>query len=110
MTPCEEDPSPEAKLLRALYGQKNNNYRDTSLRVGHGTEGRVIDVRIISTTLLNKEEASASTSYEIIRIYIAQTRKIQIGDKLAGRHGNKSHYFSYITISRYAIFTRWDTS
>jgi len=89
LTPCEEDPSPEAKLLRALYGQKNNNYRDTSLRVGHGTEGRVIDVRIISTTLLNKEEASASTSYEIIRIYIAQTRKIQIGDKLAGRHGNK---------------------
>jgi len=89
LTPCEEDPSPEAKLLRALYGQKNNNYRDTSLRVSHGTEGRVIDVRIISTTLLSKEEPSPSTSYEIIRIYIAQIRKIQIGDKLAGRHGNK---------------------
>ena len=89
LTPCEEDPSPEAKLLRALYGQKNPNYRDTSLRVPHGTEGRVIDVRIISTTLLSKDEVSLSTSCEIIRIYIAQIRKIQIGDKLAGRHGNK---------------------
>jgi DNA-directed RNA polymerase subunit beta len=89
LTPCEEDPSPEAKLLRALYGQKNQNYRDTSLRVSHGTEGRVIDVRVISTTLLSKEEASVSTSCEIIRIYIAQIRKIRLGDKLAGRHGNK---------------------
>ena len=89
LTPCEEDPSPEAKLLRALYGQKNQNYRDTSLRVSHGTEGRVIDVRVISTTLLSKEEASISTSCEIIRIYIAQIRKIRLGDKLAGRHGNK---------------------
>jgi DNA-directed RNA polymerase subunit beta len=89
LTPCEEDPSPEAKLLRALYGQKNQNYRDTSLRVSHGTEGRVIDVRVISTTLLSKEEPSVSTSCEIIRIYIAQIRKIRLGDKLAGRHGNK---------------------
>ena len=89
LTPCEEDPSPEAKLLRALYGQKNQNYRDTSLRVSHGTEGRVIDVRVISTTLLSKEETSVSTSCEIIRIYIAQIRKIRLGDKLAGRHGNK---------------------
>jgi DNA-directed RNA polymerase subunit beta len=89
LTPCEEDPSPEAKLIRALYGQKNQNYRDTSLRVSHGTEGRVIDVRVISTTLLSKEEPSVSTSCEIIRIYIAQIRKIRTGDKLAGRHGNK---------------------
>jgi DNA-directed RNA polymerase subunit beta len=89
LTPCEEDPSPEAKLLRALYGQKNPNYRDTSLRVPHGTEGRIIDIRIISTTMFSKEEITLSTSSEIIRIYIAQIRKIQIGDKLAGRHGNK---------------------
>ena len=86
LTPCEEDSSPEAKLLRALYGQKNQTYRDTSLRVPHGTEGRIIDVRVISTTFVNKDEAS---SVEMIRIYIAQIRKIQIGDKLAGRHGNK---------------------
>ena len=89
LTPCEEDSSPEAKLLRALYGQKNENYRDTSLRVPHSTEGRVIDVRIISTTSLNKDEATLFSSCDIIRIYIAQIRKIQIGDKLAGRHGNK---------------------
>jgi DNA-directed RNA polymerase subunit beta len=86
LTPCEEDPSPEAKLLKALYGQKEKNYRDTSLRVSHGTEGRVVEVRVISTTLLSKDE---SVSCEIIRIYIAQIRKIQVGDKLAGRHGNK---------------------
>ena len=89
LTPCEEDSSPEAKLLRALYGKENPKFRDTSLKVPHGTEGRVIDVRVISTTLLNKEEPSLSTSCEIIRIYVAQIRKIQIGDKLAGRHGNK---------------------
>lgn len=90
LTPCEEDSSPEAKLLRALYGQKEEkNYRDTSLRVPHGTEGRVIDVRIISTSLLNKDEPSLLTFCDIIRIYIAQIRKIQPGDKLAGRHGNK---------------------
>ena len=89
LTPCEEDPSPEAKLLKALYGQKNHHYRDTSLRVPHGVEGRVIEVRVISTTLLSKDESVLSTSCETIRIYIAQIRKIQVGDKLAGRHGNK---------------------
>lgn len=90
LTLCEEDTSPEAKLLRALYGKiVKPNYRDTSLKVPHGTEGRVIDVRIISTTVLNKDEPSLCTSCETIRIYIAQIRKIQIGDKLAGRHGNK---------------------
>ena len=88
LTPCEEDPSPEAKLLRALYNLKDKNYRDTSLRTPHGTEGRVIDVRIMSTTSLNKED-SLATACQIFRIYIAQIRKIRIGDKLAGRHGNK---------------------
>ena len=76
-------------MLRALYGHKEENFRDTSLRVPHSTEGRVIDVRVISTTLMNKDEPSLFTSCDIIRIYVAQIRKIQIGDKLAGRHGNK---------------------
>jgi DNA-directed RNA polymerase subunit beta len=89
LTPCEEDPSPEAKLLRALYGQKNQSLRDTSLRVPHGTEGRVIEVRVISTTVVSKDESSVCNTCEMIRIYIAQIRKIQVGDKLAGRHGNK---------------------
>ena len=89
LTPCEEDTSPEAKLLKALFGQKKPSFRDTSLRVAHGTEGRVIDVRIISTNLLSKDEPAFPTFCEIIRIYIAQVRKIKVGDKLAGRHGNK---------------------
>ena len=89
LTPCEEDVSPEARLYRAIYGKKEDNYRDTSLRVPHGTEGRVIDVRTISTTSLNQDEPSVLTFSDTIRIYIAQIRKIQAGDKLAGRHGNK---------------------
>jgi len=100
LTPCEEDISPEAKLLKAIYGQKKPSFRDTSLRVAHGTEGRVIDVRVMSTNLLSKDETVFPTFCEIIRIYIAQIRKIQIGDKLAGRHGNKG------IISR--ILTRQD--
>ena len=89
LTPCEEDPSPEAKLLKALYGQKEETYRDTSLRVPHGTEGRVIEVRVFSNNLANSDLPAFYPSCEMIRIYIAQIRKIQIGDKLAGRHGNK---------------------
>jgi len=91
ITPCEEETSPEYKLLRALYGSKKEEptYCDTSLKVSHGTEGRVIDVRIISTPILNKEEAILTTTSEYIKIFIAQIRKVKIGDKLAGRHGNK---------------------
>lgn len=88
-TPCEDEPCPEHKLLEVLYGRKEKNYRDTSLKVANGTEGRVIDIRIISSLSLNKEEILLGTSCEMIRIYIAQIRKIQVGDKLAGRHGNK---------------------
>ena len=64
LTPCEEDPSPEAKLLRALYNIKDKNYRDTSLRAPYGSDGRVIDVRIMSTTSLMKEEAMATIKEE----------------------------------------------
>ena len=101
LTPCPEDSSPEAKLVRALFAIKEQpRFCDSSLRVTHGTEGRVIDIRVISTTSLNKEEPSIYTASETVRIYIAQIRKIQIGDKLAGRHGNKG------IISR--ILTRQD--
>jgi DNA-directed RNA polymerase subunit beta len=91
LTPYQDDPTPETKLLKTLYPQlaKEKNYRDTSLRVSQGSEGRVIDIRVISTVLVNNDDPGLSTSSEIIRIYIAQVRKIQIGDKLAGRHGNK---------------------
>jgi len=90
LTPCVEDTSPEANLMRAIFGKKaEKKFQDTSLKVGLGTEGRVVDIRILSTTLLTKDESSSATSSETIRIYIAQIRKVQIGDKLAGRHGNK---------------------
>ena len=92
LTPCEEDNSPEAKLIRALYGvplkDKPKPFRDTSLRVAHGTDGRVIDIRV-SAPIINKEDAILSNSSTFIRIFIAQIRKVKIGDKLAGRHGNK---------------------
>jgi DNA-directed RNA polymerase subunit beta len=89
LTPFEDDETPEKNLLRAIYEIKDPNYRDTSLKVPHGTEGRVIDIRIVSTNFIAKEERFLSSTCELIRIYIAQIRKIQIGDKLAGRHGNK---------------------
>ena len=89
LTPCEEDNSPERKLLKTLHNlDKKPNLRDSSLRVPHGTEGRVVDVRILSTNISFQEEL-IQTGSQIFRIYIAQIRKIQIGDKLAGRHGNK---------------------
>nr|QOU10586.1 RNA polymerase beta subunit [Pedospumella sp. Jangsampo120217C5] len=89
LTPCEEDTSPEAKLLKALYGQKKQSYRDTSLCVSPGTEGRVVDIRIMSASSLNKNAQMPAAFSETIRIYIAHIRKIKVGDKLAGRHGNK---------------------
>ena len=90
LTPCEPDNSPQARLLRAVYKIKEEiTYRDTSLRVPHGTEGRVIDIRILSTTLGSNDEPLLSSAKEIIKIYIGKIRKIQVGDKLSGRHGNK---------------------
>jgi DNA-directed RNA polymerase subunit beta len=89
LTPCDEETSPEAKLIKAIFGNKDKQYRDTSLRVPHGTEGRVVDIRKIETFLVDKDEPSLFTSSQMIRIYIAQIRKLRVGDKLAGRHGNK---------------------
>jgi DNA-directed RNA polymerase subunit beta len=82
----ESDYPPESKLLRAIFGEKSQDVRNTSLKIHHGTSGRVIDIKIFSKN--NKAELPPGT-HEIIKVYIAQTRKIQIGDKMAGRHGNK---------------------
>ena len=76
----------EEKLLHAIFGEKTREVRDTSLRVPHGGEGIVHDVKIF--TKENTDELPAGVS-KIIRVYIAQKRKIQVGDKMAGRHGNK---------------------
>jgi DNA-directed RNA polymerase subunit beta len=82
----ESDYPPEGKLLRAIFGEKSRDVRNTSLKVSHGTCGRVLDVKIFSRA--NRDDLPPGTD-EILKVYIAQTRRIQIGDKMAGRHGNK---------------------
>jgi DNA-directed RNA polymerase subunit beta len=82
----ESDYPPEGKLLRAIFGEKSRDVRNTSLKLPHGTSGRVLDVKIFSRS--NGDDLQPGTN-EVIKVYIAQTRKIQIGDKMAGRHGNK---------------------
>jgi len=82
----ESDYPPEGKLLRAIFGEKSRDVRNTSLKIPHGTCGRVLDIKVFSRS--NRDDLPPGTN-EIIKVYIAQTRKIQIGDKMAGRHGNK---------------------
>ncbi len=76
----------EEKLLHAIFGEKTREVRDTSLRVDHGADGIVHDVQIY--TKENSDELAAGVS-KVIRVYIIQKRKIQVGDKMSGRHGNK---------------------
>ena len=76
----------EEKLLHAIFGEKTREVRDTSLRVAHGADGIIHDVKVY--TKENSDELSAGDS-KVIRVYIIQKRKIQVGDKMSGRHGNK---------------------
>ena len=82
----ETELTPEERLLRAIFGEKAREVRDTSLRVPHGEGGVVVDVKIF--TRENKDELSPGVN-KLVRVYVAQKRKIQVGDKMAGRHGNK---------------------
>ncbi|PGF26174.1 DNA-directed RNA polymerase subunit beta [Cutibacterium acnes] len=82
----ETELTPEERLLRAIFGEKAREVRDTSLKVPHGEEGTVIGVRIFDTE--NGDELAPGVN-QMVRVYVAQKRKISIGDKLAGRHGNK---------------------
>nr|WDA98915.1 RNA polymerase beta subunit [Sciadococcus taiwanensis] len=82
----ESDQPPEGKLLRAIFGEKASDVKDSSLRLPNGARGRVVDVRIFSREKGDELPAGANT---VIRVYVAQKRKIQVGDKMAGRHGNK---------------------
>ena len=82
----ETELTPEERLLRAIFGEKAREVRDTSLKVPHGEGGVVVDVKVF--TRANKDELSPGVN-KLIRVYIAQKRKISIGDKMAGRHGNK---------------------
>ena len=82
----ETELTPEERLLRAIFGEKAREVRDTSLRVPHGGDGIVVDVKIFKRE--NKDELSPGVN-KLVRVYIAQKRKISVGDKMAGRHGNK---------------------
>ncbi|MBQ9104012.1 MAG: DNA-directed RNA polymerase subunit beta, partial [Clostridia bacterium] len=82
----ETELTPEERLLRAIFGEKAREVRDTSLRVPHGEGGIVVDVKIF--TRANKDELDPGVN-KLVRVYIAQKRKISVGDKMAGRHGNK---------------------
>ena len=83
----ESDQSPEEKLLRAIFGEKAREVRDTSLRVPHGEGGKVVEIKRLSREK-NSEDLSAGVN-EVVKVYVAQFRKITEGDKMAGRHGNK---------------------
>ncbi len=82
----ETELTPEERLLRAIFGEKAREVRDTSLKVPHGESGKVIGVRVFSRE--DGDELPPGVN-ELVRVYVAQKRKIQDGDKLAGRHGNK---------------------
>src|SRR2546429_9207259 len=82
----ETERSAEERLLRAIFGEKAREVRDSSLRVPHGERGIVVDVKVFSRE--NKDELARGVT-ELVRVYVAQKRKISAGDKMAGRHGNK---------------------
>lgn len=82
----ESDQPPEEKLLRAIFGEKARDVRDNSLKVPNGEKGRVVDVRVFTREQGDELPPGANM---VVRVYVAQKRKIQVGDKMAGRHGNK---------------------
>ncbi|MGH9235356.1 MAG: DNA-directed RNA polymerase subunit beta, partial [Acidimicrobiales bacterium] len=82
----ETELTPEERLLRAIFGEKAREVRDTSLKVPHGESGKIIDVKVF--TREDGHELPPGVN-QLVRVYVAQKRKISVGDKLAGRHGNK---------------------
>ena len=82
----ETELTAEERLLRAIFGEKAREVRDTSLRVPHGEAGRIVDVKIFNRA---KNDELPPGVNQLVRVYIAQKRKISVGDKMAGRHGNK---------------------
>ena len=103
----ESDQPPEEKLLRAIFGEKARDVRDNSLRVPNGEKGRVVDVRVFTREQGDELPPGANM---VVRVYVAQKRKIQVGDKMAGRHGNKGIISRISASGRHALLTRWFTS
>ena len=96
----ETELTAEERLLRAIFGEKAREVRDTSLKVPHGEYGIVVDAKVF--TRENGDELAPGVN-QAVRIYIAQKRKISVGDKMAGRHGNKGVVSRVLTSRRYAI-------
>ncbi len=82
----ETDLTPEERLLRAIFGEKAREVRDSSLRLPHGASGIIVDIKIYSRE--NSDDLAPGVN-KVVRVYVAQKRKISVGDKMAGRHGNK---------------------
>ena len=85
----ETELTPEERLLRAIFGEKAREVRDTSMKVPHGEVGKVIDVKVFDRDAESVGGELAPGVNQLVRVYVAQKRKISVGDKLAGRHGNK---------------------
>ena len=92
----ETELTPEERLLRAIFGEKAREVRDTSLRVQHGRGGVVVDVQVFSRK--NKDELEPGVNM-MVKVYVAQRRKLSVGDKMAGRHGNKGVVSRVLPIS-----------
>jgi DNA-directed RNA polymerase subunit beta len=82
----EEDITPEEKIIRSVFGEKGRDVQDTSLRLPHGVQGRVIDVKIFDREEVSELGAGVN---KLIKVYVASRKPLDVGDKLAGRHGNK---------------------
>jgi DNA-directed RNA polymerase subunit beta len=105
VTPKDDsDQVPEAKLLRAIFGAKSKGVRDSSFRMPNGESGRVLRIIIF------RPKNRLGSEFEKIQVFIAQIRKIQVGDKIAGRHGNKGIISRILPRQDMPFFTRWNTN
>ncbi len=99
----ETELTAEERLLRAIFGEKARDVKDTSLRLPHGERGKVVDIKIFSKDKGDNLPVGVS---KLIEVSVAQMRKITVGDKMAGRHGNKGVISRILPERRYAIFRR----
>jgi len=100
----ETELTAEERLLRAIFGEKAREVRDTSLRMPHGEHGVIVSVQILDR---NKGDELDAGVIREIKIQVAQLRKITVGDKVAGRHGNKGVISKNCSRRKHAIFRRW---
>ena len=92
---AETDLTPEERLIRAIFGEKAKEVRDTSLKLPHGEEGKVIDIKVLVSGEDHELQPGVN---QLVRVHVAERRKISVGDKLAGRHGNKGVIASVLPV------------